>query len=188
MPKSQQQISFIRYGGYYYTTLLWDSILQFLGIGKYHTHWKIGKIYVRSDMKFGPSTNVYHVQHFTLTTMYRLIKMTKRMLSFAPILCVHDDDVENGEKIFRIHCNYRFADRKSGRNPIGEKINLKMKNQIPEGYGLYEERNYYYQRIDGETDRTFKSRKKNNFVRKKKPKKGNAIKLFNKTTLWDVLK
>ena len=194
MTKSQQQISFIRYGGYYYTPLLWENILQFLGIGKYYNHWKIGKIYVPSDMKFGPSTKVYRMnnitcrQYFNINTLYRLIKITAKMLSFAPILCVHDDDVKNGEKIKQIHCNYRFADENTSRNPIGEKINLKMKTQIPVGYSLYEERNYYYRRMNDETDRAFKSRKKNNFVRKKKPKKGNAVKLYNKTTLRDVLK
>jgi hypothetical protein len=109
------------------------------------------------------------------------------MLSFAPILCVHDDDVENGEKILGVHCNYRFGDGNASRNPIGEKINLKT--QIPEGYGLYEERNYYYRRMTDETDRVFKSRAKNNHYRKKKPKCGVlTIKLSSKTTLGDVLK
>jgi len=201
MDKSQQQISFARYGGYYYTDNLWDRILQFLGIGKYYEHWIIGKIYVRSDLKFGPSMKIcgnsffYEKttqfmkvrQNFNINTFYRLKKKTCKMLVFAPILCVHKKDVKNGMKLLGIHRNYRFAEDNDNRNPIGRKIILKNAPQIPEGYGLYEERNYYYRRSEGDTDRTFKSRRKNNFFRKKKPKIGNNVKLGS-ITFGDILK
>ena len=200
MAKSQQQISFARYGGYYYTDILWDRILQFIGIGKYHDHWKIGKIYVRSDLKFGPSMNIcgnslfYEKttqfmkvrQNFNINTFYRLKKKTCKMLVFAPILCVHKKDVKNGMKLLGIHRNYRYAEDNDNRNPIGRKIILKKRPQIPEGYGLYEERNYYYRRYKDETDRSFKSRSKNNFFHKKLPS-GNNIKLGS-ITFGDVLK
>ena len=203
MSNFQQQISFARYGGYYYTDILWDRILQFLGIGKYHEHWKIGKIYVRSDLKFGPSTKIHGTvitaetnwwrgqrlirQNFIINKFYRLKKKTCKMLVFAPILCVHEKDVKNGMDLLGVHCNYRFSDEINNRNPISEKIILKNTPQIPEGYGLYEERNYYYRRMNDETDRQFKSRTKNNFFRKKKPKFGNNIKLGS-TTFGDILK
>ncbi len=109
------------------------------------------------------------------------------MLVFAPILCVHEKDVKNGMDLLGVHCNYRFSDEINNRNPISEKIILKNTPQIPEGYGLYEERNYYYRRMNDETDRQFKSRTKNNFFRKKKPKFGNNIKLGS-TTFGDILK
>jgi hypothetical protein len=201
MSKSQQQISFNLYNGYYYTEILWDRISQFLGIGKYYEPWKIGKIYVRSDLKFGPSMKIcgnsffYEKttqfmkvrQNFNINTFYRLKKKTCKMLVFAPILCVHEKDVKNGMKLLGIHRNYRFAEDNDNRNPIGRKIILKNRPQIPEGYGLYEERNYYYMRIRNETDRQFKSRKENNFFRKKKPKSGNNVKLES-ITFGDVLK
>ena len=202
MDKSQQQISFARYGGYYYTDILWDRILQLLGIGKYYDHWKIGKIYVRSDLKFGPSMNIcgnslfYEKttqfmkvrQNFNINTFYRLIKKTEKTITFCPILCVHEKDVKNGMKLLGIHRNYRFAEDNDNRNPIGKKIILKNKPQIPEGYGLYEERNYYYRRYKNETDRSFKSRAKNNFFHKKKPKSGTNVKLGTSTTFGNILK
>ena len=80
------------------------------------------------------------------------------MLVFAPNLCVHKKDVKNGMKLLGIHRNYRYAEDNDNRNPIGRKIILKKRPQIPEGYGLYEERNYYYRRYKDETDRSFKSR------------------------------
>ena len=173
MSKYQYQISIARYGGLYYNYIVWDRILQLLGVGKHYApEWCIGRIYVQSNVKFAPSTrhSIYEGwrQNFTTNTFWRLIKKTEKMITFSPILCIHDDDVENGEKILQIHRNYRFADENPSRNPIGEKINLKHIPQIPEGFGLYEERNYYYMRHGGETDRTFKSRTKNNFFRKKK--------------------
>ena len=173
MSKYQYEISFARYGGFYYNYIVWDRILQLLGIGKHYVpEWVIGRIYVPSDVKFAPSTRYSLTdgwkQNFTTNTFWRLIKKTEKMITFSPILCIHDDDVENGEKILQIHRNYRFADENPSRNPIGEKINLKHIPQIPEGFGLYEERNYYYMRHGDETDRTFKSRTKNNFFRKKK--------------------
>jgi len=70
-------------------------------------------------------------------------------------------------KLLGFHRNYRFVEDNDNRNPIGKKIILKNKPQIPEGYGLYEERNYYYRRYKNETDRSFKSRAKNNFFHKK---------------------
>ena len=109
------------------------------------------------------------------------------MLVFAPILCVHEKDVKNGMDLLGVHCNYRFSDEINNRNPIGEKIILKNSTQIPEGYGLYEERNYYYRQMNADTDRQFKSRTKNNFFRKKKPKSGNNVKLGS-ITFGDVLK
>jgi len=172
--------------------------------GKYYDHWKIGKIYVRSDLKFGPSTKTFLSitettynswdsgadrlvrQNFIINKFYRLVKKTAKTITFCPILCVHEKDVKNGMELLQIHCNYRFADKSTSRNPIGKKIILK--NSLPEGYGLYEERNYYYKRMINETDRQFKSRTKNNFFSKKKPKSGNTIKLFNKTTIGDILK
>jgi len=198
MFKSQQQISFIRYGGYYYTDILWDRILQFLGIGKYHDHWKIGKIYVRSDIKFGSSTKIHgdlvyeepvayndddvdyaHTnstclvrQNFIINTFYRLIKKTPKSITFRPILCVHEKDVKNGMKLLGIHRHYRFADESTSRNPIGKKIILKNTPQIPEGYGLYEERHYYFKRTHHYTDKQWKNKPKNNFLRKKKPESG----------------
>ena len=203
MSKFQYQISFSRHGGFYFTSNVWDSILQFLGIGKYYEHWRIGKIYVRSDMKFGPSTKIHGTaftaetnwwrgqrlirQNFIINKFYRLKKKTCKMLVFAPILCVHEKDVKNGMDLLGVHCNYRFSDEINNRNPISEKIILKNTPQIPEGYGLYEERNYYYRRMNDETDRQFKSRTKNNFFRKKKPKFGNNIKLGS-TTFGDILK
>ena len=204
MSKFQYQISFSRHGGFYFNANVWDRILQFLGIGKYYEHWRIGKIYVRSDIKFGPSTKKFLSftietynswdsgadrlvrQNFIINKFYRLVKKTEKTMSFSPILCVHEKDVKNGVELLGIHCNYRFADKSTSRNPIGKKIILKT--SLPEGYGLYEERNYYYKRMINETDRQFKSRTKNNFFRKKKPKSGNTIKLFNKTTIGDVLK
>jgi hypothetical protein len=173
MSKYQYQISIARYGGLYYNYIVWDRILQLLGVGKHYVpEWRIGRIYVPSDVKFAPSTRYSLTdgwkQNFTTNTFWRLIKKTEKMITFSPILCIHDDDVENGEKILQIHRNYRFADENPSRNPIGEKINLKHIPQIPEGFGLYEERNYYYMRHGDETDRTFKSRTKNNFFRKKK--------------------
>ena len=204
MSKYQYEISLIRYGGFYYNYIVWDRILQFLGIGKYYDHWKIGKIYVRSDLKFGPSTKTFLSitettynswdsgadrlvrQNFIINKFYRLVKKTAKTITFCPILCVHEKDVKNGMELLQIHCNYRFADKSTSRNPIGKKIILK--NSLPEGYGLYEERNYYYKRMINETDRQFKSRTKNNFFSKKKPKSGNTIKLFNKTTIGDILK
>ena len=196
MFKSQQQISFIRYGGYYYTDILWDRILQFLGIGKYHDHWKIGKIYVRSDLKFGPSTKIHGDQYvyedtidshddyayvgsvcmvkqnFRINTFYRLIKKTAKSITFCPILCVHEKDVKNGMKLLGVHRHYRFADDNTNRNPIGKKIILKNTPQIPEGYGLYEERHYYYKRTHHYTDKQWKNKPKNNLLRKKKPESG----------------
>ena len=163
MSKYQYEISFARYGGFYYNYIVWDRILQLLGIGKHYVpEWRIGRIYVPSDVKFAPSTR------YSLTDGW--------------ILCIHDDDVENGEKILQIHRNYRFADENPSRNPIGEKINLKHIPQIPEGFGLYEERNYYYMRHGDETDRTFKSRTKNNFFRKKKKTSLNFCQ-YSKTRL-----
>ena len=171
MSKYQYQISMDRYGGFKYNYIVWDRILQLLGVGKHYIpEWCIGRIYIPSDVKFAPST-LYSdgcKQNFTINTFWLLIKKTEKMLTFSPILCVHDDDVENGEKILGIHRNLRFSDKNPSRNPIGEKINLKHAPQIPEGFGLYAERNYYYKRMDDETDRTFKSRTKNNFFRKKK--------------------
>ena len=214
MFKFQYQISFFRHGGFYFNPNVWDRILQFLGIGKYNNHWKIGQIYVSSDMNFGPSTKIHGTaftaatnwwrgqrlirQNFIINKFYRLVKKTEKTMTFSPILCVHEKDVKNGMDLLQIHCNYRFADKSTSRNPIGKKIILK--NSLPEGYGLYEERNYYYRRMNDETDRQFKSRTKNNFIRKKKPKSrwyydngcrrhsGNTMKLFNKTTLGAVLK
>ena len=196
MSKYQYEISLIRYGGFYYNYIVWDRILQFLGIGKYD-HWKIDKIYVRSDLKFGPSTKKFLSstpnrgqrlirQNFIINKFYRLVKKTAKTITFCPILCVHEKDVKNGMDLLQIHCNFRFADKSTSRNPIGKKIILK--NSLPEGYGLYEERNYYYRRTNDETDRQFKSRTKNNFFRKKKPKSGNTIKLFNKITIGGFLK
>jgi len=184
MPKYNYEISFTRYGGFYYNYIVWDRILQLLGIGKHYVpEWVIGRIYIPSDVKFDPSTRCFEAnttkvyfnrkdglsrQNFTTNTFWRLIKKTEKMITFSPILCIHEDDVENGEKIVGIHRNIRFSDKNPSRNPIGEKINLKHIPQIPEGFGLYEERNYYYMRHGTETDRTFKSRTKNNFFRKKK--------------------
>jgi hypothetical protein len=187
MSKYQYEISFARYGGFYYNYIVWDRILQLLGIGKHYVpDWVIGRIYVPSDVKFAPS-NRYSLtdgwkQNFTTNTFWRLIKKTEKMITFSPILCIHDYDVENGEKILQIHRNYRFADENPSRNPIGEKINLKHIPQIPEGFGLYEERNYYYMRHGDETDRTFKSRTKNNFFRKKK-KTSLTFHQYSKTRL-----
>jgi len=176
MSKYQYEISFARYGGFYYNYIVWDRILQLLGIGKHYVpEWVIGRIYVPSDVKFAPSTRYSLTdgwkQNFTTNTFWRLIKKTEKMITFSPILCIHEDDVENGEKILGIHRNLRFSDKNPSRNPIGEKINLK--SQIPEGFDLYEERNYYYKRHGTETDRTFKSRTKNNFFRKKNKKSLN---------------
>jgi len=175
MLKYQYQISIARYGGFYYNYIVWGRILQFLGVGTHNIKWRIGRIYVQSDVKFDPApeTNGWlhrygWKQNFTTNTFWRLIKKTEKMITFSPILCIHEDDVENGEKILGIHRNLRFSDKNPSRNPIGEKINLKHAPQIPEGFGLYAERNYYYKRMDDETDRTFKSRTKNNFFRKKK--------------------
>ena len=170
MSKYQYQISIARYGGLYYNYIVWDRILQLLGVGKHYApEWCIGRIYVQSNVKFAPSTrhSIYEGwrQNFTTNTFWRLIKKTEKMITFSPILCIHDDDVENGEKILGVHRNYRFADENPSRNPIGEKLNINP--QIPEGFGLYEERNYYYKR-GNETDRTFKSRTKNNYLHKKK--------------------
>ena len=211
MSKYQYEISLIRHGGFYFNTNVWDRILQFLGIGKYYDHWKIGEIYVRSDLKFGPSTKTFLSftvatynswdsdwrrlvrQNFIINNFYRLVKKTEKTMTFSPILCVHEKDVKNGMELLQIHCNYRFADKSTSRNPIGKKIIFKK--SLPEGYGLYEVRNYNYKRMNDETDRQFKSRTKNNFFRKKKPKSrwyydngcrrhsGNTMKLFNKTTL-----
>jgi hypothetical protein len=187
MSKYQYEISFARYGGFYYNYIVWDRILQLLGIGKHYVpEWVIGRIYIQSDVKFAPSTRYSLTdgwkQNFTTNTFWRLIKKTEKMITFSPILCIHDDDVENGEKILQIHRNYRFADENPSRNPIGEKINLKHIPQIPEGFGLYEERNYYYMRHGDETDRTFKSRTKNNFFRKKKKTSLNFCQ-YSKTRL-----
>ena len=66
-------------------------------------------------------------------------------------------------------------------------ILMTMITRMPEGYGLYEERNYYYRQMNADTDRQFKSRTKNNFFRKKKPKSGNNVKLGS-ITFGDVLK
>ena len=210
MHKFQYQISFSRHSGFYFNSNVWDRILQFLGIGKYNNHWKIGQIYVPSDMKFGPSTKIHCTawlfphggqrikQNFRINTFYRLLKKTEKTMTFSPILCVHEKDVKNGMELLGIHRNYRFSDKSTSRNPIGKKIILK--NSLPEGYGLYEERNYYYKRGHNETDHQFKSRTKNNFFRKKKPKSrwyydngcrrhsGNTIKFYNKTTLGSILK
>ena len=180
MSRYQYEISFARYGGFYYNYIVWDRILQFLGVGKYYaTDWIVGRIYVPSDMKLEPSTRWWVPPqtpgqpytgmckpNFTFNIFWCLKKKTEKMLTFQPLLCVHDDDVEIGEKMLRVHHNHRFADKNHIRNPIGEKLNINP--QIPEGFGLYEVRNYYYKRRDGETDRRFKSRTKNNFFRKKK--------------------
>ena len=182
MSKFQYQISFSRHGGFYFNSNVWDRILQFLGIGKYYEHWRIGKIYVRSDMKFGPSTKIHwwdysdgHYlvkQNFIINTFYRLIKKTAKSITFCPILCVHEKDVKNGMKLLGIHCHYRFVDESVSRNPIGKKIILKNRPQIPEGYGLYEERHYFYKRTHHYTDKQWKNKPKNNFLRKKKPESG----------------
>lgn len=195
MTKFQYQISFFRHGGFYFNLNVWDRILQFLGIGKYYEHWRIGKIYVRSDMKFGPSTKIQGDQYvysepifeddyscvdqicmvkqnFRINTFYRLIKKSAKSITFCPILCVHEKDVKNGMKLLGIHRNYRFADGNSSRNPIGKKIILKNTPQIPEGYGLYEERHYYWKRTHHYTDKQWKNKPKNNFLRKKKPESG----------------
>ena len=171
MPKYQYQISIARYGGFYYNYIVWDRILQLLGVGKHYVpEWRIGRIYVQSNVRFDQSTRYSLTdgwrQNFTINTFWCLKKKTEKFLTFSPILCIHDDDLENGEKIVGVHCNYRFADENPSRNPIGKKININP--QIPEGFGLYEERNFYYKRGDDETDRQFKSRTKNNFFRKKK--------------------
>jgi hypothetical protein len=181
MSKFQYQISFFRHGGFYFNPNAWDRILQFLGIGKYYEHWRIGKIYVRSDLKFGPSFLIHWWDHsdshymvkqnFRINTFYRLIKKTAKSITFCPILCVHEKDVKNGMELFGTHCNYRFSDDNANRNPIGKKIILKNTPQIPEGYGLYEERHYYYKRTHHYTDKQWKRRPKNNFLRKKKPEK-----------------
>ena len=193
MSKFQYQISFSRHGGFYFNSNVWDRILQFLGIGKYHEHWKIGKIYVRSDLKFGPSTKIHGDQYiyentinsydydyanvdsictvkqnFRINTFYRLVKKTAKSITFCPILCVHEKDVKNGMKLLGIHRHYRFADDNANRNPIGKKIILKNTPQIPEGYGLYEERHYYFKRTHHYTDKQWKNKPKNNFLRKKK--------------------
>jgi len=209
MSQSQQQISFTRYGGYYYTDILWDRILQFLGIGKYHDHWKIGKIYVRSDLKFGPSTKIHGtaftaaknwwrgqrliIQNFIINKFYRLVKKTEKTVTFCPILCVHEKDVKNGMKLLGIHRHFRFADESTSRNPIGKKIILKNKPQIPEGYGLYEERHYYFKRTHHYTDKQWKNKPKNNFYRKKKPCKNTVSgrsghRGIYGTTFGDILK
>ena len=160
-----------RYGGFNYNYIVWDRILQLLGVGKHYVpEWRIGRIYIQSNVRFDQSTRYSLTdgwrQNFTINTFWCLKKKTEKFLTFSPILCIHDDDLENGEKIVGVHCNYRFADENPSRNPIGKKININP--QIPEGFGLYEERNYYYKRGDDETDRAFKSRTKNNFFRKKK--------------------
>ena len=218
MPKFQHQISFIRNGGYYYTDILWDRILHFLGIGKYHEHWRIGKIYVRSDLKFGPSSKIHGDQYiyedtpnsydydyanvdsicmvkqnFRINTFYRLIKKSAKSITFCPILCVHEKDVKNGMKLLGIHRHYRFADESTSRNPIGKKIILKNTPQIPEGYGLYEERHYYWKRTHHYTDKQWKNKPKNNLYRKKKPCKNTVSgrsghRGIYGTTFGDILK
>jgi hypothetical protein len=159
MTKSQQQISFLRYGGYYYTALLWDNILQFLGIGKYYSpDWVVGRIYI---------PNFFLATDWRWKKLYRLIRMTKTSLYFKPIMCVRDNLIADGEKMCGIHRNFRFRDGDANRNPIGEKIIMKNQPQIPDGYSLYKMRVYYYKRLDGETDKQFTNRQKG-IIRKKK--------------------
>ena len=179
MSKSQQQISFLRYDGYYYTDLLWDNILQFLGIGKYYSpNWVVGRIYIPNG--------VFH-QH-SWKKFYRLSKMTKTSLYFKSIICVRDNLTADGEKICGIHCNFRFSDGGTNRNPIGEKIIMKNQPQIPDGYSLHKMRDYYYKRLSNETDRQFANRQKC-IIRKKKK---NTIKLnkygSNTISIGDRLK
>ena len=216
MTKFQYQISFFRHGGFYFNPNVWDRILQFLGIGKYYEHWRIGKIYVRSDMNFGPSTKIHGDQYvyyepifeddyscvdqicmvkqnFRINTFYRLIKKSAKSITFCPILCVHEKDVKNGMKLLGIHRHYRFADESTSRNPIGKKIILKNTPQIPEGYGLYEERHYYWKRTHHYTDKQWKNKPKNNFLRKKKPGKNTVSGRSGHsgrygTTFGDILK
>ena len=38
--------SIMRYGGLYHTELVWDKILQYLGIGEYKPDWIVGRIYI----------------------------------------------------------------------------------------------------------------------------------------------
>ena len=179
MSKSQQQISFIRYGGYYYTNLIWDNILQFLGIGKYYSpNWVVGGIYIPNG--------IFH-QH-SWKKFYRLSRMTKTSLYFNPIICVRDNLTTDGEKICGIHSNFRFRDGGANRNPIGEKIIMKNQPQIPDGYSLHKIRDYYYKRLNDETDRQFANRQKC-IIRKKKQ---NTIKLnkygSNTISIGDRLK
>ena len=218
MTKFQYQISFFRHGGFYFNPNVWDRILQFLGIGKYYEHWRIGKIYVRSDLKFGPSSKIHGDQYiyedtpnsydydyanvdsicmvkqnFRINTFYRLIKKSAKSITFCPILCVHEKDVKNGMKLLGIHRHYRFADESTSRNPIGKKIILKNTPQIPEGYGLYEERHYYWKRTHHYTDKQWKNKPKNNFLRKKKPGKNTVSGRSGHsgrygTTFGDILK
>lgn len=178
MSKYQQQISFLRYDGYYYTDLLWDNILQFLGIGKYYSpkHWVVGRIYIPNG--------VFHQNRWT--KLYRLSKMTKTSLYFKPIICVRDNLIEDGEKICGIHCNFRFRDGDANRNPIGEKIIMKNQPQIPDGYSLHKMRDYYYKRLGNETDRQFANRQKC-IIRKKKKNIIKLCKYGNNTISFDGL-
>jgi len=169
-----------KYNGFYYNHITWRSILHFLGVGKYYSpqYWVVGGIYNPNG-----SSTYYRWKKF-----YSLIKMTKTSLYFKPIICVRDNLIANGEKMCGIHRNFRFSDGGASRNPIGEKIIMKNQPQIPDGYSLHKIRDYYYKRLDNETDRQFANRQKCIIIKKKK----NTIKLnkygSNTISIDDLLK
>ena len=155
--------------------------MQFLGVGKHYSpDWVVGRIYI-------PKEKVPY-NDWRWKKFYRLIRMTKTSLYFKPIMCVRDNLIADGEKIWRMHCNYCFHDGGASRNPIGEKIIMKNQPQIQDGFSLYKMRVYYYKRLINETDKQFTNRQKDIMRKKKK----NTIKLFKyggiSISVDDVLK
>ena len=172
-----------KYNGFYYNHITWYRILQFLGVGKHYSpDWVVGRIYIPNGGYYPP-----HQPHRWFK-LYRLIRTTTTSLYFKPIICVRDNLTARGEQMCVIHCNFRFRDGGASRNPIGEKIILKNQPQIPDGYSLHKIRDYYYKRLDNETDRQFANRQKCIIIKKKK----NTIKLnkygSNTISIDDLLK
>ena len=170
-----------KYNGFYYNHISWYRILQFLGVGKHYSpDWVVGRIYI-------PTEKVPY-NDWRWKKFYRLIRMTKTSLYFKPIMCVRDNLIADGEKIWRMSPNYCFHDGCVSRNPIGEKIIMKNQPQIQDGYSLYKMRVYYYKRFLNEKDKRFANRQKDIMRKKKK----HSIKLdyggYSIISVNDVLK